>query len=787
MLSDLRYALRAFARTPGFTLVAVLTLALGIGATTAIFSIVNAVLLAPLPYATSDRLVVSRGSLPDLHDAAQSTQSFDRSAIWATNLYNLDNGDETQQVLGGVVSPELMPLLGVTPAIGRNFTAEDDRSDTVILGYGLWQSKFGGDPAVLGRTIRLTGTSYTVIGVAPAWFRFPSDEFSVWTPLGAIAAKAPEQARNRSLRIFSMVARLRDGATLQQAQSEIDAVSARLAAAYPVTNANVRLEVVSLYERLVGDVQPALAMLIGAVSLLLLIACANVANLMLARTTVRDHEFSIRAALGAGRFRLFRQLAAESLVLAGVGGAIGVLVAMWSVDMMPALLEARLPRADGIRVDANVLLFALAATLLSTIFFGFAPALQTLTGRGRGLKEGVRGGTGTSRGRRMRRGIAVAEIALAVTVVVGAGLLARSFLALTARNPGFEPSNLIAFNIQLIKLPDPSSRARAVDAAMERLSHVPGVTAVGGATGFPIVTPQRGGRFEVEGRTLTGDQDGAYFIATTPHFFRALQTPLLRGRAFDANDRESAPRVVVINRRLANTVFEGRDPIGQRLRLLNPEQSNEWRTIVGVADDVHYEGTAPDVPPTIYTPFSQTPFLWVYVMVRTTGAPERLTASIRAAVRATDPILTAADVRTMDSVLSKSTAEPRLNMLLTSSFALVALVLAAVGIYGVITYSVAQRTREIGIRMALGATSRDVSRLVVGEGALMAAAGVAIGLVLAAVLMRSLSTVLFGVTARDPITYATGGLVLLAVAVLAGWLPARRAVRIEPVAALRQE
>ncbi len=786
-MSDVRYAIRAFGRAPGFTLVAVLTLALGVGATTAIFSVVNAVLLQPLPYAEPERLVVARGSLADIRDMAAESRSFGGVAIWASNLYNLDVHGEIRQVKGGVVSTETLPLLGVTPLLGRNFTREDDRTDSVILGYGLWQSSFGGDPQVLGRTIVLSGSSHVVVGVAPPWFRFPAADFALWTSLGGTELKAPAQSKNRALRIFSMLARLAPGVTIAQAQAEMTTISERLGRTYPQTNEGVRIELTSLYERLVGGVRRSLVLLLGAVALLLMIACANVANLLLARTTVREREIAIRVALGAGRGRLVRQFAAESLVLAVSGGALGLLVAMWGVDLVPPALEARLPRADGIRIDAVVLLFAIGSTALTALFFGIAPALQAVAGPQDALKESGRSASASLRGRRVRRTLAVAEIALAVVVVVGAALMTRSFLALVGRDPGFDPSRLLTFTLQLIKVPDDAARSRAVDAVLARIAEVPGVEGVGGSTGFPVVTAQRSTRFAVEGRTLGVSEDSAYFIAASPRYFHALGAPVLQGRDFTGRDVEGAPQVVIINRTMADTVFAGVDPIGHRVKLVNPEQAGDWRTVVGVVGNLYYQGAAADAAPTIYTPFAQTPFLWSYVMVRTAGDPANMASTIRTVVRSADPRLSAGNLQPMRQVLADAVAEPRLTMMLTSAFALLALLLAGVGIYGVISYGVVQRTREIGIRRAMGASVLDVLRLVVGEGLVIGSMGVAIGLVAAALLMQWTSTLLFGVTARDPITYAGAGVILLAIAALASWVPARRALRVEPVTALRHD
>ena len=788
MKNDFIYAVRAFLRTPGFTIVAVLTLALGIGATTAIFSVVNAVLLRPLPYPYADRLVVARGSLPDLRDLTAASGSFDAVAIYATNRYNVRAGDgDPVQLLGGQISPGLLPLLGVTPALGRNFSAADDRQDSVILSYALWRSRFGGDPGVLGHTVDLSGTHYTIIGVAPEWFRFPSAEFQLWTSLGAIDAKNPQQAQSRALRIFTAVARLKPGVTLQQAGAETAAISERLGRDYPATNANVVIEVQSLYERTVGDVRLALVVLLGTVGLLLLIACANVANLMLARTTVREREIAIRVSLGAGRGRLLRQLATESLTLALFGGALGVLVAMWSIDLLPAVVSDRLPRAEGIRVDGMVLAFSLGATLLTAVLFGLAPALQGAAAPAGALKESGRAGTGGGRARRIRRALVVGETALAVIVLICAGLLARSFLALTTRDAGFDRTDLLTFNVQFVQIQAPEARAQAAAELMERLGALPGVETAGGATGFPPVTPQRGTRFGIEGRTVGPDQDGAYFIAATPDYFKALGAPVVRGRAFDRRDGWSAEPVALINRTLASELFPSENPVGRRLKVINPEYPDTWRTIVGVVGDITYRGLGEELQPTIYTPFAQTPFFWLYVMVRTPSPPATLMAPLRRVLPAVHPTITAATVRSMRDVVSESVSEPRFNLILVSSFAALALLLAAIGIYGVIAYSVTQRTREIGVRMALGAAGWDVLRLVLAEGVALALAGVVIGLGGAVALTRLMTGLLFGIAATDAATYVGVAALLLTVALLASYIPSRRAMRVEPVTALRAE
>ena len=784
-MTDVKFALRAFSKTPGFTIVVILTLALGVGATTAIFSVVNAVLLKPLPFASADRLVVARLSLPDYKDMKASVSAFEDTGVWASNIYNLRIKDSSEQLLGGVISSSLLSMLGVDPLLGRNFTAEDGQQNTVVLGYGLWQSRFGGDPSVLGRSIDLSGMSYTIVGVAPAWFSFPTSEFKLWVPIDAIERMAPAQANNRGLRIFNAIARLKPGVTLEQAQAQATAQSAALAKAYPATNENVSIRLQSLEERLLGDAKPGLNVLLVTVALLLLIACANVANLMLARTTARERELAIRAALGAGRARLVRQVLTESLVLAVVGGALGLLVAAWGVDALPRLLAGRIPRADAIGVDVTVLVFALAATIVTALCFGFAPALQAASGNVASLKETGRRISGSTRGRRLRQGIAIAEVALAVIVIVGSGLLVRSFLALSGRDPGIVTRDLLSFNVQFVPLPDAAARERAADQILERLASLPGITAAGGATGFPTVTAQRGTRFELEGRQLTPDESGALFIAVTPGYFRTTQTPVRAGRAVERIDTSRAAAVTLINETMSTLLFPGRDAVGKRLRLINAEQSNEWRTIVGVVGDINFQGLNEEPVPTIYTPFAQTPFLWLYFMVRPATGP--IAASVRTAVTAVHPSITAGNVRPMEDVVAGTIAAPRFRTWLVSSFAVLALALAAIGIYGVIFYSVAQRTHEIGVRMALGAGARDVLKLVVREGVSMAAAGAVIGLAASAAMTGLMSSLLFGVAPRDPLAFGAAAATLLVVAALASYLPARRAIRIEPLEALRTD
>ena len=785
---DVRYGARMLRKHPGFTLIAVTALALGIGANTAIFSVVYAVLLRPLPYKDAGRLVIANISPPDFRDLKESNRVFDGLAIWATNQYNAAVNDESKQTLGATVSPEFLPLLG-TPQLGRAFTPAEDREPLVVISHDLWQTRYGGDPQVLGRTIRLNGVPHTIVGVMPPEFQLPSQETKLWVTYGSAMANTPQQNENRQLRIFRAVAHLRPGVSPAQMQAEMDTLSQRLQQQYPKTNEGVRIEFTPLYERIVGDVRPALVVLLGTVGFVLLIACANVANLTLARMTAREREIAIRLALGAGRWRVTRQLLTESLLLAGLGGAGGLLLAQWGIALLPLLNPRDLPRVSAIGINPTVLLFTLAVSVAAALFFGVLPAWQsTRADINHALKEGGRGSLGSPKGRRLRGALVVTEIALSLVVLVGAGLLLNSFTRLLRVETGFVAEQLLTVNVGYIRYKEPQQRAAVARTIVERLRALPGVRAVGGSTGLPPITPQRGTRFAVQGLPNdNSDERAAYLLAITPDYFRALGTPLYEGRAFGERDEADAPKVVIINRALARRLFPQESAIGKRLQLVNPEQTEEWREVVGVVGDVRYSGLDDPGEAAIYTPFAQTPGLWNYLMLRTDVPPQSIIPAVRQAVAAVDPNLEAANPRTMEQLIAQAVAQPRFYTLLLAAFAALALVLAAVGIYGVISYSVTQRTHEIGIRLALGAQRGDVLRLVIGQGLTLAAGGVVLGLFAAYAATRVMTNLLFGVTATDPLTFAATALTLLLVALAACYLPARRAARVDPMIALRYE
>jgi putative ABC transport system permease protein len=784
MLNDLRIALRLLRRQPAFALVAIGTLALGIGANTAVFSVMHGVLLKPLPYAAADRLVVGHMSMPDYEDLSAGMRSFEASSLWASNLWNVTGEGDPEQILGAQVSGSFFPMLGVEPLRGSSITPETERQPVVVLSYGYWQRRFGGADNVLGRSLRLSGKSFTIIGVMPPEFRLPTGRpFEIWSPLAVSVGSLPE---SRTLRIFRHLARLRDGVPLAVAQQEADAIAATLARTYPDTNTGIRFEYTPLRETIVGNVRPVLIGALAAVGLLLLITCANAANLLLARTASRAREMATRSALGATRARILRQLLVETGVIAAIGGGLGLVAALWTIDSLPALLIEHLPRSASARLEPSVLAFTAGVTLVVALLFGSIPAFQASSERASAtLKQDGR--AGQSRGaRRLRGGLVIAEVALAAIVLAGATLVGRSLMRLTHVDPGFLPDRLLTFNVQVVSLPDDAARGEAVRVVLERLRALPGVEAAGGATGLPLATPQRAVRIEAQGVTLTEPMH-AHFIAASPGYFAALGAPPVAGREFTDDDRQKGAPVVMINTALARTLFGKENAIGRRIRLVDPSQSDEWRTVVGVAGGIRYRDLAEPAVEAIYTPFAQTPFLWSYMMLRTTGEPRALVRSVGAAVDQVRPGLVASGFASMDELLELSSAQARRNFLLIGSLAVLGLALTLSGIYGVVGYSVVQRTREIGVRVALGATRRQVMRLVVGQALALGAIGVAAGLVAAGLLTRLMRDLLFEISPTDPMTFAVVAVLLVLATIAASAIPARRATRIDPMSALRSE
>jgi putative ABC transport system permease protein len=569
----------------------------------------------------------------------------------------------------------------------------------------------------------------------------------------------------------------------------MNAISQRLQHDYPKTNEGVRIQFTPIYERIVGDVRPALLVLLATVGFILLIACANVANLSLARMTTRERELAIRIALGAKRFRIARQLLTESLLLAFLGGALGLVFAKLGIKLLPALNPIGIPRISEISIDFSVLLFTLLLSVTAAIFFGLFPAWQSTRSDVNGaLKEGSRGALGSPKGKRLRSALVVLEIALSLVVLIGAGLLIKSFAQLLKVDTGFVSDNLLTANVGFIDYKDPARRAAVAREVLDRIKALPGVQSVGGGTGLPPITPQRGTRFSIQGLSNDdAEQRSAYFLAVSPDYFEALGTPVSAGRPFNDRDQAETAKVVIINRSLARRLFPNESAVGKRLQLINPEQSDEWREIVGVVNDVRYSGLDDPSDASIYTPFSQTPGLWNYLMIRTTVPAQSIVQSVRQTVVSISTNLEPANFQTMDQLVSQSVAQPRFYALLLTAFALLALILAIVGIYGVVSYSVTQRTHEIGIRMALGAARSDVIRMVLGHGVMLALAGTLLGLIGAYAVTRLMSNLLFGVSSADPMTFALTAAAMMILAPAACFLPARRATRVDPIVALRYE
>jgi putative ABC transport system permease protein len=796
LLKDIKYGARALWKRPGFTLVAVLTLALGVGANTAIFSVVNGVLLRPLPYPEPERLVTARQniSLANLEEIKEQQRSF--RVVGGAVLQPLDftGGGEPVQVEGALVTHEYFEVLGARARVGRVLNHEDDRfgaERTVVLSYGFWQRHLGGQELARGTTIPLSGETYTVVGVLPPTFTPPHGSPDVWASL---RVANPLAARARGVHFLRTYWRLNEGVTAEQAQADLDLIAARLAEAYPDENRGRRFALVSLHERMVGDVRPALFILFGAVGLVLLIACANFANLLLARAATRRHEIAIRAALGAGRWRLTRQLLTESVLLALMGGAGGLLLATWGVDLLVAIEPEGLPRLNSIRVDASVLLFTFALSTLTGLVFGLAPALTAARADlSDALKEGGRKLSGGVSRRRLRGALVVAELAVALVLLVGAGLLIKGFWRLSRVEPGFETANLLTMRVEL-----PEARYREIPAQTEyRRRVLEAVNSLPGARAAMVSEIPLGGsslhhNFVIEGRppVAPGEEPDLYSRSVAGEYFEVMGIPVLRGRALAAQDDERAPLVGVVNQSFAREYFDGGDPVGARIRWARAEGPPQWITVVGVVGDVRHFGLAEGEEPAVYTPYAQTQQAWkrwMSVVVKSDAGAASLTNAVKEKIWTADSQVPVSRVRTMEEVMAASVARQRLNMTLLGLFAGVALLLASVGIYGVVSYTVAQRTHEIGVRVALGARRWDVLRLVLGQGLGFALAGAGLGLLLALLATRVLAGLLYGVTGTDPAVYACVSLLLVAVALLACYVPARRAMKVDPMEALRYE
>ena len=819
MLQDLRYALRILLKQPAFTAIATLTLALGIGANTSIFSVVNALLLKPLPFPQPQQLVaigmtdtrqkdrseLNSLSYPDFFDFREQNRTFSNIALHHTRSFALTNESGATSSAGTKVSCEFFDVLGVQPSIGRGFTREDEKAGgglggfKVVISYNFWRDQLGGERNILGRTIDLDRRHYTIIGVMPAGFQFPiqSDPIDFYVTF-ADEASNPDGSKpvteNRGSHSLEAIGRMKAGATVEQTQADLSAIAANLEKKYPDSNSFFGVIVKPLREELIGDVRTALYVLFGAVLCVLLIANANVANLLLARASVRGKEMALRAAVGASRARIVRQLITESLLLAGLGGILGLLFAQWGTEALIRTVPQNIPRISEIKLDGAVLLFTLFVSLATGIIFGLVPAWQaSRVDLNTALKSGSRtGGGGENRGR-LRNGLVMAEVALAIVLLVSAGLLIQSFARLGRVQPGIRTERLLTARIAVPDATYPKNEQVIAffNQFLERVRAIPGVESASAIVPLPLTGSNMVTSFDNADRPLPeGQRPGAPVRLIGTDYFKTMAIPLRQGRVFDERDQFTSAPVVIVNERFAQKFFPGENPIGKRIQpgFSADEGPEKMREIVGVVGNVKHLSLRNDDSPEMYLPRTQIPFNIMSLVVRTSVEnPSALTSAIRKELAATDVSIPLTSVRVFDEYISRSLARPRFNALLLSIFAGTALVLTAIGIYGVIAYSVAQRTNEIGIRMALGAAQSNIFRLVVGQAMTLVAISVVIGLAGALATTRLLNSLLFGVGAWDPITFTTIVILISLVSFFAAWSPARRAARVDPVIALRTE
>jgi putative ABC transport system permease protein len=805
IINDLRFSIRMLLKNPGFTVVAVFALALGVGANTAIFTVVNAVLLNPLPFKEPSRLVTTYAmdpkigqdkvplSVADYLDWRSQNQVFESMAAFSDNSFNYTSGETPEQVRGARVTADFFTVLGAQAELGRTFQPEEDQpgaQPVAVVSHGFWQRQLRTNPDVIGQQINLNGNPYTVVGVMPASFTFP-DEVVLWT------AQTLDPPARRGPYYMWGLGRLKPGATLEQARMEMDAIARHVQQEIKSTQNDWTYTAASLTENIVSNVRPALMILLGAVILVLLIASANVANLLLSRAAAREKEIAIRSALGASRGRLIRQLLTESLLLAFVGGALGLPLALWGVEVLVALSPDRIPRLNEVRIDGTVLGFTLLVSLVSGIVFGLAPALySSKLNLNESLKEGGRGASESVGRRRLHNMLVCSEIALSLMLLICAGLMIKSFVRLQNVNPGFSPENILTMHISL-----PGNKyegqARTVAFYQELLARVeslPGVQSAGLAYSLPPDLLEVSDNYAVEEHpTPPGESDPiapVNFVSTS--FFKTMGVPLVSGRFFTEADNPDTPPVVIISEAMAKRYFGSESPIGKRFKQGGLDRTgNPWMEIVGVVGDVNYSGLDAKPEPAYYLPHLQSTLRYMYMVVRSGPDPASLAPAIRSEVWAIDKDQPVARVRTMQELLYRSVSQPRFRTLLVSVFAATALLLAAVGIYGVISYSVAQRTHEFGIRMALGARQSSILRMVVGQGLKLALVGTGVGLlgayITTGLLSSVLSSLLFGVSTTDTLTFVGISLLLTGVVLLASYVPARRATKVDPMIALRYE
>ena len=799
ILKDITYGFRSLWKRPGFTAVAVITLALGIGANSAIFSVVNAVLLRPLPFPDSEQLVQFDGvnphagitqsnmSVPDFADWQSQNQVFEQMAGFITGGSLLVSGDETERVRGTDVTAEFFPLLRINAALGRTLQPDDSQKGSepvVVLSHGLWQRRFGSDPNIIGSKVKASGKESVVVGVMPVGFDYP-ERTELWEPF-----PLDPVAERRDNRYLNVITRLKPDVPIAQVRAQMDAINLRLAQSYVETNSGWSVQLTGLQQRLVGSMRSSLLVLLGAVAFVLLIACANVANLLLARATVRQKEIAVRAALGASRFRIIRQLLTESLLLSLIGGGVGLLLSLWLTKLLIALSPPNSPRFDEIRPDARVFAFTLGLTVITGLVFGLAPALQAArVDLNERLKEAGRGAGGGSHNR-LRSLMMVSEIALSFMLLVGAGLLIKSFMHLREVSPGFNPANVLSVRVGIpgAKYAQGEPRTQVLRQLEEHIESLPGVQSAGAILSLPLGgdTFNVGRSYIREGQPATPEESrNATYLVATPDYFQTLNIPLISGRGFTDQDTEQTTKVVVVNESMARQLWPGESPVGKRITIWRDEKFP--REIVGIVGDTR-ASLDTEAGSQMYVPYAQDAnWTGMSLVIRTNTEPTSLTAGVRNEIRSVDKGIPVFNVKTMDEVLGISVGPRRTPMVLLTAFAGVALLLALIGIYGVTSYHVTQRTQEIGIRMALGAQMKDVLKLILKGGMALALIGIAVGLAGAVALTRLLDSLLFGVKPTDVVTFIVVSLCLLGTALLASYIPARKATKVDPLKALRYE
>ena len=803
---DIHFGVRSLIKRPSTTCVALLTLALGIAINTAVFSVFDSVLLRPLPLSNPDRLVSvwessSQFGTPhnelapaNFVDIRQQNQVFEAMGAFGSRSFNLTGQGEPERLEGLMLSGNVLAMLGVTPALGRTFSPEEDHEGNervVVLSHRLWQRRFNSDPGIVGRSIALDGVSFTVVGVMPPPFFFPARETELWVPW----AMSAEEASGRGDHYVHAVARLKPGTTAEQANANLASIATRLSSEYPRTNEGLSFISNSLHQDYVGNLRLPIVILFAAVGLVLCIACANVANLLLAQATTRQKEIAIRLALGARRIVIMRQLLIQSLVLSAAGGLLGVVVAIWGIEFLSKLIPESLSQLQAVALNGRVLLFASAVSLLTGLIFGTVPAIQSShTKLGDTLSKTSRDMAGGVRGRRVRRILVISEVAIAVVLLVGAGLLIRSFQRLQRVDIGFPASNLLTMRMVLPtpKYRQPEARRVFYDETLRRIRELPGVESAGIISFLPLSFSGMNFSFSIEGRLAPADSELplALYRVVDPDYFTTMQIPLLRGRSFDTHDTEASQPVIIINRQLADRFWPNEDPTGKRMKIGPADSPNPWAIVIGVVTNSRQSGLYGDQTLEMYAPYNQDRRGFTApkdLVVRTKSNPNSLAAAVRQVIGTVDKDQPVSNIRTMEQVLSETVARERFQTLLLAIFASLALILACVGLYGVISYAAAQRTHEIGIRMALGAQRRDVLRLVIRQGMSITLVGIAVGLIGAFALTRIMTSMLYETTPTDPLTFVAVAGVLMVVAILACYLPARRATKVDPLVALRYE